>query len=788
MKRTTLLLIIIFLVTQNNFAQEGSWVQYTKGTWANCIVDDFTHMWVGTESGLAHVNKGSRESTIFNTANSGLPDNFVNDVAKDAYGNVWIATARGGLAKYDGMIWTVYNSANTGMPIDNINSIAIEDGYKIWLGTGYGLVEKYYDVFTLYNTSNSQIPTNSIGKVTIDENNTKWFGGDYSLVEFKGNQFIDHYIWPEYTHVNKVFIASNDTMWLATTQGLFRKTGPYIVGPITASYNIYDIAEDLDGNFWFGAQFGLLKFNGVSVTNFYNSPNNTSLDDHIYHVSCFDGYKIWFSGYFEGLCLLDNEEIYKANISNSKIIGSRVNSIFLDGNIQWFSTFEGVVKHDDPYWTVYDTSSSQLPNNTIHDFFLDKETGKKWFATDQGFSVQNVSLWSHHNTNNFSLTDNRVNCFAKDSSGNIWIGTYADGAFKYDGQNYTHYTYQNSGIPYTRVYSIKVDKNNNVWFASNGGVAKYDGTNWNSLFTGHCLDMDLDSNNTLWIGTTSRGLYSIKDSIIVNLSTADSTFPSNEISNIRVDKNNIKWFGTANGLVKYDDTTFTQYTILNSGLSGQYIYDIDLKETNNQIEVWLSTSDGASVFYPNSVVPVELTSFSANCNNGIVSLSWKTATETNNNGFEIQRMKDNNRWENIGFIKGNGTTSKPQEYFYIDNSLTAGSYSYRLKQIDYDGTFEYSKTINVNINMADFSFNLSQNYPNPFNPSTTISFSIPSNEKVSLKIYDVLGKEVATIINENMEAGNYKKEWNAGSFSSGVYFYKLQAGNFVETKKMCLIK
>ncbi len=788
MQRITLLLIIIFLVTQNNFAQEGSWIQYTKGTWANCIVDDFNHLWVGTESGLAHVNKGSRESTIYNTANSGLPDNTINGVAEDAAGNVWIATKRGGLAKYDGMIWTVYNSANTGMPIDKINSIAIEDGYKIWLGTDYGLVAKSDDVFTLYNTSNSQIPTNSIGRVTIDENNTKWFGGNFSLVEFKGNEFIDHYIWPENTHVNKVFIASNDTMWLATTKGLFRKTGPYIVGLITASYNIYDIAEDVDGNLWFGTTFGLLKFNGVSVTNFYNSPNITGLEDYIYNVSCFDGNKIWFSGYFEGLCLLDNEEIYKANISNSPMVGDRVTSIFLDDDIKWFCTNAGVVKYDDPIWTVYDTTSSQLPSNTIYDFFLDKETGKKWYATDKGFSVQNVSLWSHHNINNFSLTDNRINCFAKDSSGNIWIGTYADGAYKYDGVNYTHYTFQNSGLPSKNVHSIKVDKNNNVWFATDGGIGKYDGTNWEDIFYDHCLDMDLDSNNTLWVGTNYHGLYSIKDSIIVNFSTNNNTFPSNKIPKIRVDKNNIKWFGTANGLIEYDDTTFTQYTVLNSGLSGQEVYDIDLKETNNKIEVWLSTSDGASVFNPNNVVPVELTSFSANSNNGIVSLSWKTATETNNNGFEIQRMKDNNRWENIGFIKGNGTTSKPQEYFYIDNSLTAGSYSYRLKQIDYDGTFEYSKTISLNVNMAIFSFNLSQNYPNPFNPSTTIKFAIPQNEFVTLKIYDILGKEVTTLINEEMIAGNYTKTWDANNLSSGVYFYKLTAGKFTETKKMMLVR
>ncbi|MFZ1518851.1 MAG: T9SS type A sorting domain-containing protein [Ignavibacteriaceae bacterium] len=202
----------------------------------------------------------------------------------------------------------------------------------------------------------------------------------------------------------------------------------------------------------------------------------------------------------------------------------------------------------------------------------------------------------------------------------------------------------------------------------------------------------------------------------------------------------------------------------------------------------------------NSIVPVELVSFSANVSNNSVELSWITATELNNSGFEIERSSHTERsrsmadWEKIGFINGNGTTSESHSYSFIDNNLLPGKYIYRLKQIDFDGTFSYSNEVEVDLSMPKI-FSLGQNYPNPFNPSTIIKFSIPDvisaegrNLNITLKVYDVIGNEIATLVNENKPAGNYEVSFDARNLSSGTYFYKLQAGSFVETKKMVLIK
>ena len=194
----------------------------------------------------------------------------------------------------------------------------------------------------------------------------------------------------------------------------------------------------------------------------------------------------------------------------------------------------------------------------------------------------------------------------------------------------------------------------------------------------------------------------------------------------------------------------------------------------------------ATDFLPPGTLPVELTSFSANVSDGNVVLKWSTATEINNSGFEIER-KSNGDYRTIAFIQGYGTTTNEHNYSYTDNNLKNGVYTYRLKQVDYDGTFAYSNEINVEVS-TPVKFELSQNYPNPFNPSTKISFSIPQNSEVTLTIFNVLGQEVTKLVNGFMEAGNHTIDFNAAGFNSGIYFYKLEAGNFSEVRKMTLLK
>jgi hypothetical protein len=257
------------------------------------------------------------------------------------------------------------------------------------------------------------------------------------------------------------------------------------------------------------------------------------------------------------------------------------------------------------------------------------------------------------------------------------------------------------------------------------------------------------------------------------------------------------------GMVPYTVTSFSDTSIL---ISNNYTYQINNGPFPNGF------SNEATAFLQN-IVPVELKSFTGEVIGSNIQLLWSTATETNNQGFEILRKAQNdNEWNKIGFVPGFGTSTEVHHYTFVDDAVQSEKYQYRLKQIDYDGTFEYSNIIEVTVETPT-KFFLEQNYPNPFNPSTKIIFEIPGqarndNRLVSLKVYDVLGNEVATLVNEQKPPGTYEVEFSAkgGSASggdaynlpSGIYFYQLlvtalqskdgKAGSFIETKKMILLK
>jgi len=225
---------------------------------------------------------------------------------------------------------------------------------------------------------------------------------------------------------------------------------------------------------------------------------------------------------------------------------------------------------------------------------------------------------------------------------------------------------------------------------------------------------------------------------------------------------------------------------------GDYFHLVS--DSNGANLAWAATFNGEQDVYYSYItdttgtVPVELLSFSASAVANAVTLVWSTASELNNHGFEIERSLENNNWSTIGFREGKGTTSELQQYSYSDILLdiTSTKLYYRLKQVNYDGSFEYSDIVEIEIAPSEFS--LSQNYPNPFNPITVISYQLAVNSSVTLKVFDVLGNEVATLVNEEKPAGEYEIEFDASEIGSGVYFYILRAGEFVQSKKMLLLK
>lgn len=257
---------------------------------------------------------------------------------------------------------------------------------------------------------------------------------------------------------------------------------------------------------------------------------------------------------------------------------------------------------------------------------------------------------------------------------------------------------------------------------------------------------------------------------------------------------NIELLNTNNGTIVtqnpgWTDVATITFTIINHSGSSNLTWQNSNSNwaifDGNNSSLW---TNGTFTNLNTSPLPVELSTFTANTNNNKVELNWQTATEVNNYGFEIQRSKQSNNlaWEKIGFVEGNGNSNSPKSYRFTDDNPIQGNLVYRLKQLDINGDYKYSKEIEVNLIPKNFI--LFQNYPNPFNPSTTIKFSLPKMSFVTIKIFDITGREVATLLNGFKDPGTYSINFNAGSLSSGTYFYKITSENFVQIRKMLLLK
>lgn len=206
----------------------------------------------------------------------------------------------------------------------------------------------------------------------------------------------------------------------------------------------------------------------------------------------------------------------------------------------------------------------------------------------------------------------------------------------------------------------------------------------------------------------------------------------------------------------------------------------------------VQTSNLVRKVWEDNPLPVEMSAFTSAVSQNDVTLNWTTSSEENNSSFSVERSLASGQWATVGSVAGSGNTTAPRSYSFTDRNVSSGRYSYRLKQIDFNGNFEYFTLNNeVNVGTPD-NFKLAQNYPNPFNPSTKIDFELPNDGNVTLSIYDNSGKLVSTLVDGFKSAGYFTSTFSAAGLSSGVYFYKLdyKSGekSFVKVLKMSLLK
>jgi len=336
--------------------------------------------------------------------------------------------------------------------------------------------------------------------------------------------------------------------------------------------------------------------------------------------------------------------------------------------------------------------------------------------------------------------------------------------------------------------------------------------------TGEFIEIALENANTYNLSDFTITLYNGSNGKKYNSKTLDNftqgitnnnitlfyyDYPSNGIQNGSPDGVAIDYQGTLIQFLSYEGT----FTATDGPANGVTSTDIGVSENSSTpIGQSLQLSGNGTQYSDftwnspapetkgtqnnNQALPVELTTFSASIVNNSVELKWQTATEVNNYGFYVERKSSFAKapWKELGFVNGHGNSNSPKEYSFIDKTAgSSGKYFYRLKQVDVDGQFEYSPEIEVAIG-APAKFELSQNYPNPFNPTTNIKFALPEAGNVKLAVYNLLGQKVADLVNRSMEAGFHNITFNGSNLTSGIYIYRLEAGNNVMIRKMQLVK
>jgi hypothetical protein len=357
-------------------------------------------------------------------------------------------------------------------------------------------------------------------------------------------------------------------------------------------------------------------------------------------------------------------------------------------------------------------------------------------------SINNGTSWQ-----SIGMETQGINAIICNSKGDLFAATDNGGIFRTtnDGDKWIQI---NNGLTYHTVHALAFNSQGYIFAGTQFGLflSTNNGDNWieaDSGITGiNVLSLAVNNSGFIYAGTEGKGIFKSTD-------------------------NGTSWANISRDLI---DKTFGKLVINSSGI-------IYLGSTTGGLYRSINTTN----------VPVELLSFEIKGNNGSINLSWKTASELNNRGFELERKDAFGDFRVIAFIKGCGTSTELKHYKYIDLNLPDGKYSYRLRQLDFNGAFKFSDAVEIEINAVK-NFSLSQNYPNPFNPSTVISYSLPSSSNIKLIVYNTLGQSIKTLESGYKPSGNYSINFNASNLPSGIYFYKLEAGSFTQIKKMMLLK
>ncbi len=486
---------------------------------------------------------------------------------------------------------------------------------------------------------------------------------------------------------------------------------------------------------------------------------------------------------------------------NSDIPHNTIRTIVIDeGGAKWIATQNGLAVFDDGDWTIYNTDNSALPHNNIWEITID-EHNVKWIGTSNGLASYDETEWRVWDYWNTPLPFSLVRAIVIDNDGNKWVGGggIGGGLAKFDGDDWTVYTSSNSNLPDDDIRSLAMDKEGNLWIGTNWeGMAIFDGAeNWtvytednSDLPNNRVISLTIDNDNMKWIGT-HRGMVRIDGEDWTIYTEENSDLPNNQVWTVAVERNSVQWIGTLWGMARFEGTEWTVYHTWSSGLPWNNVREITVDEEGLK---WIGTDFGGVAVYKEvgvitvpDIVRLVSPTDSLAISTDSVQFVWNQS-EPNVERYHIQVSTDNEFTEMV-------TDTSVTDTMLIVWGLHDATYWWRVSAENSAGMNEFCKpgifqiivtSVPIERGIPDL-YVLYPNYPNPFNPSTTIQYDIPVQSHVRLSIYNVLGQIVDILVDEVHSPGFFQSTWNAFDLSGGMYFYRIEAGEYVQTRKMMLL-
>ncbi|MBD3373661.1 T9SS type A sorting domain-containing protein [candidate division KSB1 bacterium] len=719
----------IFLTVFINSAQAQQWKNYTNGSFVTALVDNDTHIWIGTNGGLVKIEKDSNQKSFINRANSGLPNNFINSLAFDKKGCLWIGTYSG-LTSFDGQIWTHYNTTNSLLPSNYINELVVNKDNAIWLATkDAGIVRFDGETWVNYNKMNSDLPDNEIWAIAVDHDNNIWITvKNEGCIKFDGltMTFFKEFAIDYSRKIAPLVVDHDNTLWAGASGGLIKYDGDtwtwYDRGNSDLPGALSSLAVDSKNHVWVGTKYGLGigEFDGFCWKN-YNVSNSPLSGHWIEFIAVDENDNKWIvSRNWRGEYILQKFGADGWNryiTSNSVLRSNRIHEIKIDiDNNIWIAT-KGLVKFDQTNWVLYDPfNQPEVVLKTILNIDFD-QTGVGWISSINKVVKYKESIFT--DPVSIGVGIGFINALILDPQGNLWLGGevhyggpgYAGvggGLVKYDGSDAIQYTTSNSELP-----------SNTIW-----ALAWDDGS--------------------VWIGTDSEGVSQFDGKSWLNYNTANSGLPNDRVRSLAIDNNGNLWVGTEGGLARFDGTDWLCYTMLNSDLPHN---DVRAIAFENEI-VWVGTCGGGLCKFSGDSWKIFSTENSGLPGNNVMSIAVDNFGQkwigTKERGIAVYRESDN--------VLNLNNSSKPKIFSLLQN---------------YPNPFNAGTTIEFDLARESYV--------------TLTIFNLKGDLIKSL------------ITRRKFINGSYHYIWDGTNdarvpVASGVYFYRLQVGPTFQTKKGILIK